>query len=196
VRTDRRLLLPILIGTAPIVLCGVAFKRAIEHPLRSLYVVAGSMILFAILLGWAEARRSHRRGIETVTVADGVAVGIGQALALIPGASRSGTTITAALFVGLERSTAARFSFLLSLPAVFLAGAFQLLEARQAIFSSGMARPLILATLVAFVVGWASIDWLLKFLRTRPTHVFILYRLVVGAIILLLLATGHLQAFE
>lgn len=191
-QADRRLLLPILVGTVPVVVCGVVFKHAIENDLRSLYVVASSMIVFAVLLAVAEARNKARRGIDTVTVADGLAVGIGQAFSLIPGASRSGTTITAALAVGLERATAARFSFLLSLPAIFLAGAKEFLDHRHALAAEGAGRPLLIATGVAFVVGWATIDWLLKFLRTHPTYIFIVYRIAVGAAILALLLTGRL----
>jgi len=190
---DRRLLLPIGIGSIPIVLCGLLFEKSIDREWRSLYIVSGAMIGFALLLAVAEGRRSARRGIETVTVTDGLAVGIGQAFALIPGASRSGTTITASLFIGLERATAARFSFLLSLPAIFLSGVYKLVKERHEIVAGQMARPTILATAIAFLVGWASIAWLMKFLRTHPTYVFIVYRIAVGATILALLASGRLQ---
>lgn len=195
-RADRRLLLPIVVGTIPVIICGFAFKHAIRGPLRSLWVVAGAMIFFALLLAAAEAFRKRQRGIHTVTWLDGLAVGIGQAFSLIPGASRSGTTITAALFMGLERATAARFSFLLSLPAIFAAGVFELLEARHEILAGGLGRPTLIATVIAFFVGWASIDWLMKFLRRHPTYLFILYRLVVGGIILSLLASGVLKPFD
>lgn len=195
-RADRRLLLPIVVGTIPVIVCGIAFKHAIRGPLRSLWVVAGAMIFFALLLAAAEAFRKRQRGIHTVTWLDGLAVGIGQAFSLIPGASRSGTTITAALFMGLERATAARFSFLLSLPAIFAAGVFELLEARHEILAGGLARPTLIATVIAFFVGWASIDWLMKFLRRHPTYLFILYRLVFGGIILSLLASGVLKPFD
>jgi undecaprenyl-diphosphatase len=150
------------------------------------------MILFALLLGVAESRSAVKRGMGTITVADGLVVGIGQALALIPGASRSGATLTAAMFLGLERATAARFSFLLSLPAVFLAGVYELFKYRQQIAESQMARPFLIATVIAFFVGWATIAWLLKFLRTRPTYIFIVYRIILGAIILGLLASHRL----
>jgi undecaprenyl-diphosphatase len=195
-RADRRLLLPIVVGTIPVIVCGIVFKHAIRGPLRSLWVVAGAMIFFALLLAAAEAFKRRQRGIHTVTWLDGLAVGIGQAFSLIPGASRSGTTITAALFMGLERATAARFSFLLSLPAIFAAGVFELLEARHEILAGGLARPTLIATVIAFFVGWASIDWLMKFLRRHPTYLFILYRLVVGGIILSLLASGVLKPFD
>src|SRR5205085_4533773 len=155
-QTDRRLLVPIIIGTLPVIIGALIFKHKIENQWRSLYVVAGSMIVFAIILGIAEITNRARRPMGTVTNADGLLVGIGQAFALIPGASRSGTTITAALFAGLERSTAARFSFLLSLPAVFAAGVFELLKARHEIAAQHLGRPILIATIVAFIVGWAS----------------------------------------
>ncbi len=206
----RHLLLPVVVGTIPVVIAGVLLKKHIEGPWRSFYVIGASFIAFGLLLGLAEKRHVAKRQLGSVTLADGLAVGIGQAFALIPGASRSGTTITAALFQGLERATAARFSFLLSLPAVFAAGAKELydaikedkkaeaahLAAGQAVAASQhlvQARPLIIATIVAFVVGLASIDWLMRFLKEHPTYVFIVYRLVVGTAILALAAAGLMK---
>ena len=188
----RRLLIPVVYGTVPVVVMGLLLHSVIEHQLRSMVVVACSMIGFALVLAWAERHGTGTRGINDVTPMDGLAVGIGQAFALVPGASRSGTTITAALACGLERATAARFSFLLSLPAVFAAGVYEAVSARHALAAAGMIRPTLIATVVAFVVGWATIDWLLKFLRTRSTNVFVVYRLVVGAAILALLAAGRI----
>jgi len=192
-RADRRLLLPIAVGTIPVVVCGVLFRHAIEGQLRSMTVISSSMITFGVILAWAESRASGRRNISSVSVYDGLAVGIGQAFSLIPGASRSGTTITAALAIGLERATAARFSFLLSLPAITAAGLFELIQRRHDIAAAGMTRATVLATVVAFVVGWASIDFLLKFLRRHPTYVFVVYRVVVGALIFGLMAMGSLR---
>jgi undecaprenyl-diphosphatase len=193
-RTDRRLLVPILVGTLPVVIVGFAMRHWIETSARSLWVVSGSMVGFALLLAIAEMRRSVPRGIETVTVTDGLIVGLGQMLALCPGASRSGTTITAALFSGMERAAAARFSFLLSLPAVGAAGIFEPWKTRHAFTDHAMLGPIIVATFVSFVVGIATIHWLMNFLRTRSTWIFIGYRLVVGAIILAALASGILSA--
>ncbi len=189
---DRRLLLPVVIGSLPVVACGVLFKHAIEGPLRGMYVVAASMMSFALILAWTESRATLRRKLASVTIRDGLLIGIGQMFSLIPGASRSGTTITAALATGLERATAARFSFLLSLPAVTGAGLYELAKHRHDIVAANMARPLLLATAMAFVVGYASIDFLLRFLRRHPTYVFVVYRVVVGAIILTLIALGNL----
>lgn len=191
---DRRLLVPIVIGTLPIIVFGLAFRHQIEGPLRSLWVIAGSQIVFALLLAVAESYRNRltARPMEGVTLKDGLMVGLGQAFALIPGASRSGTTITAALFQGLERGTAARFSFLLSLPAVFLAGVKEFWDNRHAISASGETTPIVIATLVAFVVGLASIHWFLRFLRSHSTLVFIGYRLVLGVLLFGLLATHRI----
>jgi undecaprenyl-diphosphatase len=190
---DRRLIVPIIVGTIPVVVLGLLLKHKIEHEFRSLYVIAGSMIFFALLLALAEARKSSRKKIDDVTVADGFLVGLGQACALIPGASRSGTTITAALFAGFDRAAAARFSFLLSLPAIFGAGLKELKDERHAIAAMHMTRPLIVATIVAFFVGWVSIDWLMKYLKNNPTYGFIVYRLIVGLALLGLLASGKIS---
>lgn len=187
-----QLLLPILLGTIPVVVGALLFKKMIRSDFRSMWVVAGSMVGFAVLLAIAERLKRTDRTLESVTAKDGLVVGLGQMFALIPGASRSGTTITASLFAGLERATAARFSFLLSLPAVFLAGAYEMLDARKEM-SGSLMRPTIVATVAAFIVGLASIDWLMKFLKKHPTTVFIAYRLVVGCGILAMLATGVLK---
>lgn len=188
----RKLLVPVIVGTIPVVFLGLLLHKVIEGQFRSLTVVASSMIGFALVLAWSERRASQSRGIADVTLMDGLAVGIGQAFSLIPGASRSGTTMTAAMACGFERATAARFSFLLSLPAVFAAGAYEMVKVRHSLAGAGMMRPTIIATVVAFAVGWATIDWLLKFLKTQPTTVFVVYRIVVGSAVLALLAAGKL----
>jgi undecaprenyl-diphosphatase len=198
---DQRLLMPIIVGTIPVVILGLLLKHKIENEFRSLTVIAVSMIGFAILLGIAEQRQKAKRQLEDVTVKDGLIVGIAQAFSLIPGASRSGTTITGALFIGLERSTAARFSFLLGLPAIFGAGAKELYDAikhkHDAVSpyaaSAMHTRPLLIAIVVAFIVGWFSIDWLLKFLRKNPTYVFIVYRIIAGLAILGLASSGKIH---
>jgi undecaprenyl-diphosphatase len=192
-QTDQHLLVPIIVGTLPVIVFGVLLKHKIEHQFRSLWVVIFSMIFFALLLWAAEKMTRARRSMESVTLKDGLLVGLAQACALIPGASRSGTTLTGAMATGLERSTAARFSFLLGLPAVFLAGAKELWDVRHNLAAAGGARPLVIATVISFVVGWAAIDWLIKFLRKHPTYVFIAYRLVVGVILAGLLASGVIK---
>lgn len=191
-RADRRLLMPVIIGTIPVVVCGVLLKDAIEGPFRALHVIAGSMISFGIILAVVEKKAKRTRRLGSIGVWDGLAIGIGQAFSLMPGASRSGTTITAALACGLERATAARFSFLLSLPAITGAGLYELVKHREAIVAAQMTRPIILATIMAFIVGWVTIDFLIKFLRRHPTYVFVWYRVVVGVIIMALVMGGLL----
>jgi undecaprenyl-diphosphatase len=189
---DRRLLIPIIVGTLPVCVGGLAFKHLIEGPLRSLYVIAGSVIAFAIILAIVEKRYAAKRDIGSVSLMDGLLVGVGQMFALIPGASRSGTTITAALALGLDRATAARFSFLLSIPAVFLAGVYELYKKHDEIAALHMGPQIAIATAVSFVVGLASIDWLLKFLRSHSTFVFIGYRLILGILLIALLMTHRI----
>jgi undecaprenyl-diphosphatase len=186
----------VVVGTIPIAVLGLAFRKHIEGPLRGGYVVAFAMIGMALMLWLAEALARHRRGIDEVQVRDGWIVGLAQAIALIPGASRSGSTLTGALFVGLDREAAARFSFLLSVPAVVLSGLLEMKDVLKPPPPGAMAwtgADLLLSTLVAGIVGYASIAFLLRYLRTHTTLVFILYRLLVGAAILYLLSAGILR---
>src|SRR3954471_14690232 len=176
--TESRLAWFVLLGTLPIGVVGLAFKKAIETELRSLYVIAASLMALAVVLAFYERVASHRRTLDEMTVRDGVLIGLWQCLALIPGASRSGTTITGGLSLGLRREDAARYSFLLSIPATTLAGVLELKHIQ------GMDKPpvvaLIVATIVAFVSGMAAIAGLLRYLRTRTTMVFVVYRLMLG----------------
>ncbi|WPB78597.1 undecaprenyl-diphosphate phosphatase [Archangium violaceum] len=190
--TESRLAWFVLIGTLPIGICGLAFKKTIEGSLRSLYVISGSLIVLALILLVVERMASHKRTLDDMRWRDGLIVGLWQALALIPGSSRSGTTITGALSLGLRREDAARYSFLLSIPATSLAGIFELkhlLEATER--PSTMA--LVTGTLVAFASGWAAIAWLLSYLRKRSTLIFIVYRVVLGVVLLVLLNQGILR---
>ncbi len=188
----------ILTGTLPVVVLGLLLQKHIETSLRSLYVIATAMIALALLLAlaeWMTQRRQKLRSMEQVGWLDAIVVGCAQAVALVPGSSRSGCTIAGALFMGLDRETAARFSFLLSLPALFLAGIFELGHARDQLFSTeAHIQDLIAATVVAGIVGYASIAFLLGYLKKHTTWLFIVYRLVLGAILLTLLATGKLSA--
>lgn len=185
----------IAVGTIPVVVLGLLFKHHIESTLRSLYVIAGAMIVLAIVLAIAEWLGKRTRSMEQVRWLDAVVVGCAQAVALIPGSSRSGCTITGALFVGLNRETAARFSFLLSMPAVFAAGVFELIKARHELLGTQEhVHDLIVATIVSFIVGYASIGFLLGYLKKHTTWLFIIYRILLGAVILGLLAGGKLPA--
>jgi len=180
----------IIVGSIPIGVLGLLLKKVIEGTFtKNLWVIATMMLVVAALLLIAERVGSKRRGMEDLTLKDALAVGFAQVLALIPGASRSGSTIMGGLFAGEKRETAARFSFLLSIPAIAASGLLELKEALHKL-PQGSAPQLVVATLVACVVGYASIWFLLRFLRTHSTGVFIAYRVVVAALILLLLSTG------
>jgi undecaprenyl-diphosphatase len=189
---DSRLGWYVIVGTIPVGIAGLLFKKSIETSLRSLYVIAGSMIVLAIFLLIAERVASHRRTIDQMTMKDGVVIGLCQAVALIPGSSRSGTTLTGGLAVGLKREDAARYSFLLSIPANTLAGVFELRH-----FFRATDRPSTLALLVgtafAFLFGMAAIAGLLRFLRTHTTISFVVYRIAMGLLLLALLRNGNLD---
>jgi undecaprenyl-diphosphatase len=199
---DARMGWMMIVGTVPIVVCGLLFKDAIETTLRSLYVVAGALIVLALLLAAAEMfmkaqakARKHQKLLAEVTWTDAIAIGFAQAMALVPGSSRSGVTITAGLFAGLSRDTAARFSFLLSLPSVLAAGVFQLYAEREGLLGSQQdIAALLVATLAALVSGYLSIAFLLYYLKTHTTYLFVVYRIALGVLILYWLANGSLSA--
>jgi undecaprenyl-diphosphatase len=190
---DAKLGWLIFIGSLPIGILGLLLKKQIEGTFtKNLWVIATMMIAIALLLLVAEKVGSHRRGMDELALGDALAVGFAQVLALIPGASRSGSTIMGGLFAGEKRETAARFSFLLSIPAVGASGLLELKEAAHKL-PPGNGVQLFVATIVAGVVGYASIWFLLRYLRTHSTGVFIGYRLIVGALILFLLFRGIIQ---
>ncbi len=184
----------IIIGTIPVVIIGLAFKDAIEGALtKNLYVIAASLIILALILALAEKIAKFKKDLENITILDSIIIGFAQALALIPGSSRSGTTITAGLFVGLKRESAARFSFLLSIPAVFASGVLQLYEAMKFVDQS-MAVNIIAATIVSGISGYLAIDFLLKYLKKNSTFIFIYYRIALGIFILILLLNNIIQS--
>jgi undecaprenyl-diphosphatase len=182
---ESRMAWYIAVGTIPVGVFGLLFKDFIETSARSLYLISASLVLLALILAVAERISAFRRDSSSVTLGDCVIVGFAQALALIPGSSRSGTTITAGLFLGLTREAAARFSFLLSIPAVVASGLFELYEVRHSI-SGVVAFDLSVATIVSAVTGYAAIAFLLKYLRTHTTYAFIWYRVFLGGVILFL----------
>ena len=185
----------IAIGTVPIGIAGLTLKNFIEGPFRSLYVVAGALIVLAVLLLWAEKKAGHIRQMESLTWRDSIIIGLAQACALIPGASRSGVTLTAGLFSGLTREVAARYSFLLSIPATLAAGLFEL----RHVFGEGASlevTPIVIGTVSSFVFGLAAIAWMLKFLRTHTTKAFIAYRIALGLLIIVLVSTGGIPAID
>jgi undecaprenyl-diphosphatase len=191
---ESRMAWYIAVGTIPVGVLGLLFKDFIETSARSLYLISASLVLLALILAVAERLSAFRRDVSSITLGDCVIVGVAQALALIPGSSRSGTTITAGLFLGLTREAAARFSFLLSIPAVVASGLFELYEVRYGI-SGGLAFDLSIATVVSAVTGYAAIAFLLKYLRTHTTYAFIWYRVFLGGVILFLLFLKVIPAF-
>ena len=181
------------VGTIPICVCGLLFKDFIKGGARSLWVQVATLIGLGLILLVAERVATLRKEMANIGWTEGLAIGAAQAVALLPGSSRSGTTITAALFCGLTREAAARFSFLLSVPAVMLSGVYELYEIRASLGGSGTPA-LVVATAVSFVVGYASIALLLKYLRTHTTFVFVGYRVALGLLLAGLLLGGVLQA--
>lgn len=184
----------VFLGSLPVGIVGLLFKKQIEGTFtKNLWVIATMMVVVAILLAIAEKVGKRNRGMTDLTIADAMAVGGAQVLSLIPGSSRSGSTIMGGLFVGETRETAARFSFLLSIPAIAASGLLELREAVEKLPADSYLS-LVIATVVAGIVGYASIWFLLRFLRTHSTGVFIVYRFIVGGLILLALAAGYISA--
>jgi undecaprenyl-diphosphatase len=193
---DFRVVLGIVLGTIPLVFIGVLLRPVLNgchSPLRGLLVVGSASIAMSILLGLAEKLARHRRTFAEITLRDGVIVGLAQALALIPGVSRSGATLTAGLFCGMERETAARFSFLLGLPAVTLAGLYELRVLFKAGLSSDGWITLLVGLAFASVTAFAAIYGLLRYLERRSTWIFVWYRLIFGVGIVIAVMGGYLK---
>lgn len=183
----------IIIGSIPIFTLGLVLKELIEGPLtKNLYVITGSILVFAVILAIAEKLASFKKEMKDISVKEALLIGLAQVFSLVPGSSRSGVTITGGLFVGLTRETAARFSFLMSIPAVFASGLFQLYEALEYLDNS-MIINLIIATIFSAISGYLAIDFLLKFLKKHSTFVFIYYRFALGILILILLYTNFIK---
>jgi undecaprenyl-diphosphatase len=188
---DAKLGWYLIVATIPIGIFGLLFQDQIETGARDLRLIAGALIAMGLLLLLAEKVGTRRKTLDEVTTREGLAIGLAQSLALIPGVSRSGSTITAGLFLGFGRADAARFSFLLSIPAVVLSGLFQLKDIGA---GDGVGLgPTVVATVVSFVVGYAAIAWLLKFLVTHSTMVFVVYRVGLGLLVFALLAAGAID---
>lgn len=198
---DAQMAWMIAVGTIPVVVGGLLFKKHIENTLRSLYVISAAMMGLALVLmaaeeleRWRQRTQRKEKNLDQIGWGDSIVIGFWQAVALIPGASRSGVTITGGLFQGLQRETAARFSFLLSLPAVFGAGLFELYKERHELLASQEhVINLVAATFVAGVIGYASIAFLLNYLKKHTTYLFIIYRLAVGGLLLVLLLQGKIE---
>ena len=190
---DSRMGWFIIIGSLPIVVLGVLLKDVIERDFRNLWIIGTTLILLGIVLGIADRVGRTDRPITKLTLKDAVLMGLAQAMALIPGVSRSGATISMGRFLGFDREAATRFAFLLAIPAVVGAGLFELKEIPHGHNDFGWG-PTIVATVVSFVVGYAAIAWLLRYVSTNSYTPFVVYRVVLGAGTLILLGAGVLTA--
>jgi undecaprenyl-diphosphatase len=191
---DARMGWLIVIGSIPIIVLGLLFQDRIETTLRDLRIVAIALVAFSLILYWADRVGAKQRELKDLTIGHGIGFGLAQAMALIPGVSRSGGTITAGLFLGYSRAAAARYSFLLAVPAVLGSGFFQAYEALTGdVAGAGVAwGPTILATVIAFGVGLTVIAWLLRYLDRGSFTPFVVYRVVLGLLVLALVGTGVL----
>ena len=183
----------VIVGTLPIGILGLLFQDTIETSLRNLYITALVLALFAILLGLADRYSRRTKTLDNITLGDGLLLGFGQAMALIPGVSRSGGTITVGLLLGYTREAAARVSFLLAIPAVLASGIFQLAKSSDA--GTLAVGPTIVATVTSFVVGYGVIVWFLKLISTKSYLPFVIYRLLLAAAVVALLGMGALSVY-
>ncbi|WP_405059028.1 undecaprenyl-diphosphate phosphatase [Kribbella sp. NBC_01505] len=188
---DHRMGWYVIIGSLPICIVGFLARDLISGPLRSMWWVAGSLIGWSFFMVAAERLGSKKRPLEKITLTDAIVMGLLQCLALIPGVSRSGATITAGLFRGLDRVASTRVAFLLGIPALVGAAVFELPDALGGHVG---AVPLLVGTVVSFIVGYASVAWLVRFVAKHTTEVFAFYRVLVGIVILILLATSTITA--
>lgn len=186
----------VIVGTIPIGVLGLLFKDQIRTGARNLWAIAIALIVFSAVIAAAEYFGRQTRTVEKLTFKDSIIVGFAQCLALLPGVSRSGATISAGLFLGLNREVAARFGFLLAIPAVFASGLFSLPDAFHPV-GEGMSASgpqLLVATVIAFVVGFAAVAWFLRFLVRHSMYWFVGYRVMLGTVVLILLGTGVVTA--
>jgi undecaprenyl-diphosphatase len=191
---DVRLGWFLIVATIPIGILGFIFRDQIETGARNLWLIGTVLIVFALVLGYADRVGRHEREVERLSFRDGVLIGLAQSLSLVPGVSRSGATMSAGLLLGLQRPAAARFSFLLAIPAVVASGLFELKDVitgdkhvNTSVFNVGVA------TVVAFFVGYAAIAWLLRYLTTHTVTLFVVYRIALGSLVLILVASGAIS---
>ena len=193
---DYRIAWYVIVGTIPIGVLGFLFKDQIRDAARNLWIVGANLIIFALLLAAAEKWGKQKRAIGDMRLRDGIVMGCAQAMALVPGVSRSGGTITAGLAIGMNREAATRYSFLLAIPAVVASGLFSLPD----VFNpSGVGvvpsvAQMVVATAIAFILGYASIAWLLRWVARHSVYIFVWYRIALGGLVLALLATGVISA--
>lgn len=194
---DYRLAWYVGIGSLPIGVAGLLFQDLVDGPARNLALNGSVLIIFGLVVAAAEKYGRQRRGSEELTLRDGVLMGVGQMLALVPGVSRSGATTSAGLFLGLQRAVAVRFSFLLALPAVFASGIYKLKDIDEPVAAGQVGSSwaqIAVATVIAFGVGYASIAWLLRYVEKHTLYVFVWYRIVLGLFVLLAVLAGLVPA--
>jgi undecaprenyl-diphosphatase len=182
----------VIIGSIPIVLLGLLFQDAIDSALRNLWITVAMLAGFGVVIGVADRLARNARPLESLTWGHGILYGLAQSLALVPGVSRSGATISAGLALGYTREAAARYSFLLAIPAVVGSGVFKLADVSSDPVPPAWG-PILLATVVAFVIGYAVIAWLLRYISTHNFMPFVIYRIALAAVVVVLLVTGVLQ---
>jgi undecaprenyl-diphosphatase len=191
---DVRLGWFLIVATIPIGILGFIFRDDIETGARNLWLIGTVLIVFALVLGYADHAGRHEREIDQLSIRDGILIGFAQSLSLVPGVSRSGATMSAGLLLGLQRPAAARFSFLLAVPAVVASGLFELRDVIAG--DEHVTTPIgyvLVATFIAFVVGYAAIAWFLRYLARHSVRVFVIYRLLLGGTVLVLVATGAIS---
>lgn len=189
---DARMGWYVIIGTIPIGICGLLFQDAISTTARNLWLVSFTLIFFGIVLGIADKVGAKTKTVEDLTIKDGVLFGLAQTLALIPGVSRSGATISGGLFLGYDRASATRYAFLLAIPAVMVSGLYEATKiSEQESVSWG---PTIVATLIAFAIGYAVIAWLLRYITTNSYLPFVIYRIALGVLLIVLMSAGVLTS--
>jgi undecaprenyl-diphosphatase len=185
----------IIVGTLPIVVLGYLGQEYITNHFRSLWVIASMLIIFGLILGFADRYGTREKDLSNLGIPDGIQLGFAQSLALIPGVSRSGATIAMGRLLGYQREAALRYSFLLALPAVFGSGFYELKQAMgDSTVSVYSMSEILAATVTAFIIGYAVIAWLMKFISTKSFTPFVMYRVALGSILLIGLATGQLSA--
>ena len=193
-RSDARLSALILFGSLPIFFLGYFGQEYIRQNFRSLYLIAATLIIFGLLLGVIDHYGKKMKDLDALGARDGIAYGIAQSLALIPGVSRSGATIAMGRALGYKREAALRYSFLLAIPAVLGSGAFELFNSLSKPLNSFSLGETFVATLTAFTVGYLVISWLMKYVQTKSFMPFVIYRLLLGTLLLILLSTGAISA--
>ena len=193
-RSDARLSALILLGSLPIFFLGYFGQEYIRQNFRSLYLIAATLIIFGLLLGVMDHYGKKTKDLDALGARDGIAYGIAQSLALIPGVSRSGATIAMGRALGYKREAALRYSFLLAIPAVLGSGAFELFNSLSKPLNSFSLGETFVATLTAFTVGYLVISWLMKYVQTKSFMPFVIYRLLLGTLLLILLSTGAISA--